>query len=86
MKPETAPLACRTYSLEEVCRVLGISRRTLDRLRRHRAFPVDPVVGLPNRYPAKAIEALADGEEIQLSHARKGHTRVLRAVGEGRSR
>lgn len=52
---------CRTYSLAQVCDVLGISKSTLKRLRRHRAFPVAPVVGIPNRYPAKQIDELADG-------------------------
>lgn len=55
---------CRTYSLADVCQVLGISPSTLRRLRRHRAFPVAPVIGIPNRYPAKVIDELADGQHV----------------------
>lgn len=58
------------YFLDFVCEYVGISRRTADRLRRHRAFPIRELDKLDKRprYSGQAI----------LDYVRQQHGRSLR--------
>lgn len=68
--------------LEDVCRVLKVSRRTVERLRRHGAFPVPELPALDKRprFSRAAVEAYL--EQGQLSC----HTESVRRPAFGRNR
>lgn len=62
------PLVC---FVEDVCEALRISRRTLERLRRHRAFPIAELPALDKRprWSGAAVERfIAEGESVLRRH------------------
>lgn len=77
----TSQTAPAVYFAEDICRVLGLSRRTLDRLLRHGAFPIPqlPRLDRRHRWSAAKVEAFLQEEQGQLS--RHGRTVRRHAFG-----
>lgn len=60
--------------IEDVCRVLRISRRTLERLRRHRVFPIEEMGGLDKRprWSGAKVTAFIEGQqELRVMRRRR---------------
>lgn len=66
---EAIPAVC---FLEDVCRLLRVSRRTVERLRRHRAFPIPELPALDKRprWSGAAVQRFLEGQG-QLSVIRR---------------
>lgn len=77
MSTSTAP--CLVYFVEDVCQALGLSRRVLDRLRRHRAFPIPELPALDKRPRwAKAdVEAFVANKDA-VAALRGRHLRAVK--------
>lgn len=60
----TAP---RVYFIDDLCRELRVSRRVLQNLRRHRAFPVPELPSLDKRprWSAAAVDAFLNSHTDQ---------------------
>jgi predicted DNA-binding transcriptional regulator AlpA len=81
----TVDTPCLVYFAEDVCRALGISRSTLKRLRRFRAFPIPELPALDNRprWSRAAVEAFVEARADQgvTRFGRHARTVVGRSVG-----
>lgn len=75
----TAP---RVYLMEDVCRVLQISRSTLKRQRRLGVFPIPETESL-DRHPRWSVDAV---EAWLLKHRHAPQSRRLRVVRRGQTR
>lgn len=72
--------------LEDVCRELKVARRTVERLRRHGAFPIPELPALDKRprWSRSAVNAFL--EQRQLTHARSVRGRFTAVNGNSSAR
>lgn len=70
----------RVYFIDDICRELRVSRRVLENLRRHRAFPVPELPALDRRprWSAAAVDAYLASHAPQYSAARANGLRRMR--------
>lgn len=81
---DTIPDVC---FIPDICRALGISRSTVKRLRRHRAFPI-PEMGALDKRPRWSGSKVREFREtgVSIRHGRQSGPRLVRRQGEGGSR
>lgn len=54
-----------TYTVAEAAEILGVSERTVYRQYREGVLPRLPLAGTTLRFPAKVVDALANGEAVE---------------------
>lgn len=70
-------LATRIYFIEDICRLLNVSRSTVERLRRHRAFPIKELPALDKRprWSVEAVERYLASEMVSQQRVRRHDSR-----------
>lgn len=64
--------------IEDVCRALKISRSTVERLRRHGAFPIPEMLALDARPRWSGTKVRAFREREQVRHGRQSRPQLIR--------
>ena len=71
--------------LEDLCRALRVSRRTVERLRRHGAFPIPTLPSLDKRprWSRAAVEAFLNSDETPVTTRRRRPAKLHLHVARG---
>lgn len=74
--PEPVPDVC---FIPDVCKALRVSRRTVERLLRFDAFPIEEIGKLDHRHRWSGAKVRAFRESGQSLHGRQSRPRLLRS-------